>query len=69
MDTQIDPQTRQSQDEDDQKLGYELANILTPVIGISELLMHRAGDVDAGVARAASEPVGEEEPHAAPRRL
>ena len=46
MDTQIDPQTRQSQDEDDQKLGYELANILTPVIGISALLMHRAGDSD-----------------------
>ena len=46
MDTQIRPQARQSQDESDQKLGHELANVLTPVIGISELLMHRAGDSD-----------------------
>ncbi|MBU8913958.1 MAG: HAMP domain-containing histidine kinase [Spirochaetales bacterium] len=46
MHTQTNPQTRQSQEEGDQKLGHELANILTPVIGISELLMHRAGDSD-----------------------
>lgn len=28
----------------DQKFGHELANILTPVVGISELLMYRAGE-------------------------
>ena len=33
-----------TQQDADQKFGHELANILTPVVGISELLMYRAAE-------------------------
>ena len=48
MGTQVEdranPQVTQSQREGEQKFGHELANILTPVVGISELLLLRVGE-------------------------
>ena len=44
VEDRANPQVTQSRQEDEQKFGHELANILTPVVGISELLLHRVGE-------------------------